>query len=245
MDRPNGGLCRGARGSYIFLMSAPTNRKAATPKESPQEPFKRAVAGTMRAMAKTPKLDVSFAPERPSLIVGEDGAKARLPEPARKITQKEAAITRGCADSLALRLACHNEAAHRRLSPTSMEARAAFDAIEQARVELIGSRRMSGVAANIAAMLDDRYQRGKFDAIERRRGRPARRRARADRAPTADRPAAAAAREKNCRSLAGIYRRAGQRRSRSAKRRDRGSTGLRADRAPFARQPRYVRARTK
>ncbi len=78
MGRRLGGLCRGARGSYIFLMSAPTNRKAATPKESPQEPFKRAVAGTMRAMAKTPKLDVSFAPERPSLIVGEDGAKARL-----------------------------------------------------------------------------------------------------------------------------------------------------------------------
>jgi cobaltochelatase CobT len=153
-------------------MSAPTNRKAANPKESPQEPFKRAVAGTMRAMAKTPKLEVSFAPERPSLIVGDDGAKARLPEPARKITQKEAAITRGCADSLALRLACHNEAAHRRLSPTSMEARAAFDAIEQARVESIGSRRMSGVAANIAAMLDDRYQRGKFDVIERREDAP-------------------------------------------------------------------------
>jgi cobaltochelatase CobT len=153
-------------------MSAPSNRKSANSKDSPQEPFKRAVAGTMRAMAKTPKLDVSFAPERPSLIMGEDGAKARLPEPGRKITQKEAAITRGCADSLALRLACHNEAAHRRFSPTSMEARAAFDAIEQARVESIGSRRMSGVAANIDAMLDDRYQRAKFDAIERREDAP-------------------------------------------------------------------------
>ncbi len=153
-------------------MSAPTNRKPASPKESPQEPFKRAVAGAMRAMAKSPKLEVSFAPERPSLIAGEDGAKARLPEPARKITQKDAAIVRGCADSLALRLACHNEAVHRRLSPTTAEGRAAFDAIEQARVESIGARRMSGVAANIAAMLDDRYQRGKFDVIESREDAP-------------------------------------------------------------------------
>jgi cobaltochelatase CobT len=153
-------------------MSAPNNRKPATPKESPQEPFKRAVAGAMRAMAKSPKLEVSFAPERPSLIAGEDGAKARLPEPARKITQKDAAIIRGCADSLALRLACHNETVHRRLSPTTMEGRAAFDAIEQARVESIGARRMSGVAANIAAMLDDRYQRGKFDVVESREDAP-------------------------------------------------------------------------
>ncbi|MGA8170134.1 MAG: cobaltochelatase subunit CobT [Methylocystis sp.] len=153
-------------------MPPPTNRKSASPKESPVEPFKRAVAGAMRAMAKSPKLDVSFAPERPSLIAGEDGVRARLPEPARKITQKDAAIMRGCADSLALRLACHNESIHRRFAPATMEGRAAFDAIEQARVESIGARRMSGVASNIAAMLEDRYQRGKFDALESREDAP-------------------------------------------------------------------------
>ncbi len=31
---------------------------------------------------------------------------------------------------------------------------------------------MTGVASNIAAMLDDRYQRGKFDVIERREDAP-------------------------------------------------------------------------
>ena len=44
-------------------------------------------------------------------------------------------------------------------SRSRSDARAAFDALEQARVESIGSRRMDGVAANIGAMLDDRYQR--------------------------------------------------------------------------------------
>ncbi len=153
-------------------MSAPSTRKSNHLKESPQEPFKQAVAGAMRAMAKSPKLEVSFAPERPSLVSSEDGAKARLPEPARKITKKDASILRGCADSFALRIACHNEAVHRRFAPITVEGRAAYDAIEQSRVESIGARRMAGVADNIAAMLDDRYQRQHADTIASREEAP-------------------------------------------------------------------------
>src|SRR6266700_4064308 len=48
-------------------------------KESPTEPFKRAVTGCLRAIAKKPDLEVSFAAERPGLF----GGKVRLPEPAR------------------------------------------------------------------------------------------------------------------------------------------------------------------
>ncbi|QGM96916.1 cobaltochelatase subunit CobT [Methylocystis parvus] len=151
---------------------APTNRRPASPKEAPQEPFKRAVSGAMRAMAKSPKLEVSFAPERPSLITTEEGAKARITEPSRKLTAKEAAIVRGQADSLALRLACHDDAVHRRHAPDSMEARAAFDAMEQARVESIGARRMTGVAANIGAMLEDRYARNHSEKIASREDAP-------------------------------------------------------------------------
>ncbi|RNJ51081.1 cobaltochelatase subunit CobT [Methylocystis hirsuta] len=147
---------------------APTNRRPASPKEAPQEPFKRAVAGAMRAMARSPALEVNFAPERPSLVAGADGAKARLTEPPRKLNVRDAAILRGQADSLALRLACHDDALHRRYSPEPMAARAAFDALEQARCESIGAMRMPGVAANISAMLDDRYQRSHADEISGR-----------------------------------------------------------------------------
>ncbi len=126
----------------------------------------------MRAMAKSPKLDVGFAPERPSLISGEDGAKVRLTEPPRKLTARDAAILRGQADSFALRLACHDDTLHRRWAPETMEARAAFDALEQARVESIGSKRMAGVAANIGAMLDDRYQRNHSGEIASREDAP-------------------------------------------------------------------------
>ncbi|ACK49296.1 cobalt chelatase, pCobT subunit [Methylocella silvestris BL2] len=149
-----------------------SNQKPPAKTQAPQEPFKRAVAACMRAMAKTPELEVVFAPERPSLIKTGSVAKARLPEPSRKIDAHETAILRGHADSLALRLACHNAETHRRLSPQVSGARAAFDAVEQARVEAIGSRRMEGVGDNIDAMLDDRFQRARYPDIATRADAP-------------------------------------------------------------------------
>src|SRR5881409_403009 len=73
-------------------------------RESPTEPFKRAVTGCLRAIARKPELDISFAAERPGIVAG----KARLPEPPRKLSGGEAAIVRGHADSIALKLACHD-----------------------------------------------------------------------------------------------------------------------------------------
>src|ERR1041384_5801279 len=93
-----------------------------TPKESPPEPFKRAATGCLRAWARKPELEVAFAAERPGLM----GGKVRLPEPPRKLGKAEAAIVRGHADSIALRLACHDAAIHRRLQPAGQQARAGF-----------------------------------------------------------------------------------------------------------------------
>jgi cobaltochelatase CobT len=137
-------------------------------KEAPTEPFKRAVTSCLRAIARQPELEVSFAAERPGLAPG----KARLPEPPRKLSKKDAAIVRGHADSIALRLACHDPAVHRKQMPGNMQARGVFDAVEQARVEAIGARRMSGVAKNLTAMLDDHFHRGKFDEITDRADAP-------------------------------------------------------------------------
>jgi cobaltochelatase CobT len=137
-------------------------------KEAPTEPFKRAVTSCLRAIARTPELEVTFAAERPGLAPG----KARLPEPARKMTKRDAAIVRGHADSIALKLACHDPKVHRKLMPGNPQARGVFEAVEQARVEAIGSRRMAGVAKNLTAMLDDHFHRGKFDEITDRADAP-------------------------------------------------------------------------
>ncbi len=149
-----------------------SNAKPPSKAESPQEPFKRALAGCMRALAHMPQLEVAYASERPNLVRSGATAKARLPEPARKLDPQEAAILRGHADSMALRLACHDTDIHRRLLPQASAARAVFDAVEQARVEAIGSRRMQGVANNLDAMLDDRYYRSRASEFTARADAP-------------------------------------------------------------------------
>ena len=119
------------------------SRRNIKPKKSVEGIPDRAVQarghGCLRAIARKPELEVSFAAERPGLV----GGKARLPEPPRKLTGAEAAIVRGHADSIALKLACHDPAVHRKLVPGGQQARAVFDAVEQARVEAIGARRMA------------------------------------------------------------------------------------------------------
>jgi len=146
-----------------------SNLKPKNPgKESPTEPFKRAVGTCVRAIAGKNDIEVAFAAERPGLA----GNKVRLPEPPRRLSEREAAIVRGHADSIALRLACHDPAVHRKLVPGGQQARAVFEAVEQARVEAIGSRRMGGVAKNLAAMLDDHFHRGKYDEITDRADAP-------------------------------------------------------------------------
>ena len=138
-----------------------SNRKPAQTKEAPAEPFKRAVTGAMRAIAGKAELDVSFASDRPGLL----GDRARLPEPPRKMTAADAAVVRGHADSMALRLSCHDDAVHRKLLPEGQSARAVYDAVEQARCDSIGSRRMAGVSANITAMLEDKFHRGNYHEV--------------------------------------------------------------------------------
>ncbi|MGU3538933.1 cobaltochelatase subunit CobT [Methylobacterium sp. A54F] len=146
-----------------------SNRKTGERREPVAEPLKRSVAGCLRAIARRSEVEVTYASDRPALT----GDKARLPEPPRKLSAEDVAILRGNADSMALRLGCHDTGVHRRLAPENAAARAVYDAVEQARVEAIGSRRMSGVASNISAMLEDRYHRGgKYEDITDRADAP-------------------------------------------------------------------------
>src|SRR5256886_17578614 len=136
-------------------------------KKAPPEPYKRAVTTCRRAFAKKPELDVTFAAERPGLSPG----KARLPEPARKMTRRDASIVRGHADSIALKLACHDPKVHRKLMPGNPQARGVFEAVEQARVEALGSRRVARRGQNLTPLLDAHFHRGKVDQSSHRADR--------------------------------------------------------------------------
>ncbi len=146
-----------------------SNRKPPSQKEAPAEPLKRSIAGTLKAIARRPELDVAFAADRPALLPD----KARLPEPPRKLSPGDIAILRGHADAMALKLACHDSTVHRTMAPENAQARAVFEAVEQARVESIGARRMAGVRKNLSAMIDDRYHRGaKYEQVTDRADAP-------------------------------------------------------------------------
>jgi cobaltochelatase CobT len=123
--------------------------------ESPTEPFKRALAHAARSLAETPDLEVVFSGEGPSLI----GNRAVLPHPPRDLNAKEAARIRGLADQMALRLAHHDTAKHARARPSSPDGQAAFEAIEQARIEAIGANNLGGVRANLTAALEARLEK--------------------------------------------------------------------------------------
>ena len=120
--------------------------------ESPAEPFKRAVSVAVRSLAAEPELEVNFSSEPPAL----KGLKARLPSPHRNLSAQDVALVRGTGDAYALRKAYHDEKINNQFRPASPEGAAVFEAAEQARVEAIGSLAMKGVAANLAAGLEQR-----------------------------------------------------------------------------------------
>ena len=105
----------------------------------------------MRAVSGKPELEVSFTADRPLLT----SDKARLANLPRLPTRRDIAIARGQGDAMAMRLASHDPEIHRRRSPAEPDARAAFDALEQARVEALGCIRMPGVIPPANAMLDE------------------------------------------------------------------------------------------
>ena len=137
-------------------MASGSNRK-----EAPAEPFKRALAMTVRAVAGDGEIEVAYSAGRPAI----SGKAVQLPEPSRVPSPREIAVARGWADSLALNAACHDEKLHRRLVPQAGPARSVFDAVEQARVESLGCQRMPGMADNITAKIEDTYDHGRFVGV--------------------------------------------------------------------------------
>ena len=119
------------------------------------EPLKTSVASCMRAVAQDAELEISYGKDKPGMA----GDRVRLPDYGRTTTRKQIAITRGLADSMALRRAKHDTSVHATHQPVGDNARAVFDAVEQARVEAIGSLAMEGMGDNLAHMLEDKFHR--------------------------------------------------------------------------------------
>jgi cobaltochelatase CobT len=132
--------------------------------ETPLDVFKRATAAAVRAIAEREEVTVTYGTEPAAAA----GTRVRLPLPSRELSAADVAPVRGAADAAALRLRYHDQALHAKRLPTGETARAIFEGVEQARVEALGARRMTGVAANLAAMLDERYRRQGYEHLAER-----------------------------------------------------------------------------
>jgi cobaltochelatase CobT len=120
--------------------------------DGPVEAFRQVTAAAMRAIAREPELTVSFVPEG----AGMRGNEARLPAPGRDLPGEEVAVVRGEADAMSLKLRFHDAGLHAQRRPRGALSRAIYDAVEQARCEALGARRMNGVRANLKASLEER-----------------------------------------------------------------------------------------
>ncbi|MFB3149654.1 MAG: cobaltochelatase subunit CobT [Alphaproteobacteria bacterium] len=130
-------------------------------REGPVEAFKRVTGAAMRAISERKELTVEFAPEPPRV----KGDHARLQVPSRDLPEGEVAKLRGQADALALKLRHHDADLHARQMPGGEMARRIYNEIEQVRVEVLGGRRMKGVAANLEVALEERCRGQAFNRV--------------------------------------------------------------------------------
>ena len=122
--------------------------------QSPLDTFKSVLAGTARAMAHEPEIELAFTADAPS----QSGKNFRVPMPGRSLPADQVAEARGFADGMALRLRHHSDAVHAINRPGDPTAAAVFDAIEAARVEALGAKSMEGVRANLSHSLSMRMR---------------------------------------------------------------------------------------
>ena len=118
-------------------MVQPPRQKPNRP--DPTQAFKSAMGAAIRAIGGEKDLEVSFSADRPMLT----SDRARLANLPRLPTARDIAIARGQGDAMAMRLASHDPDTHRKRAPAEPDARAAYDALEQARVEALGTTRIS------------------------------------------------------------------------------------------------------
>ncbi|MCA1909510.1 MAG: cobaltochelatase subunit CobT, partial [Magnetospirillum sp.] len=136
--------------------------------ESPADTMKRATALVLRAIAGRADLEVGFVAGAASVR----GAEIKLPSPQKNLTQGDLVRLRGTADAVALRFRYHDDAVHAKRMPPDPQARKVYEAVEQARIEALGARRMAGIGNNIAAVLEQKARAEGLDRITKRDDMP-------------------------------------------------------------------------
>ena len=120
-----------------------------------QEMIERRIAAAYKAIVGQPELEVSFGANNEGSNVG---LSTRLPRP-KSTSIKDIEKSRGEADFLAFKHRYHNATLHAHKKPFDEDQAMLFNALEDARIEAVGSIAFKGASKNVSAALNTRYSR--------------------------------------------------------------------------------------
>lgn len=127
------------------------------------ESFKNSTESTVRAIAKTAELDISYAS---GLIPGGkmgSGKSLRIPQPSHNLDPNSISVVRGTADAQGFYHSFHDADLHRLNAPKDFQGKSAFDVMEHVRCEAKGGLAMRGARANMARVFDEKCKLLGFD----------------------------------------------------------------------------------
>jgi len=132
-----------------------------TDNHDPVENFKQATESTTRALSGREDVEVVFGGH----LAEVNDKTIHLPALPKQMDESLVAYMRGLADSMALKLHYHDAALYQLLMPADPRARAVYQAMEDARIEAIGTENYPGVAANIESALRHDVRQQKLDLV--------------------------------------------------------------------------------
>jgi cobaltochelatase CobT len=139
-----------------------------TDSDDTSQKFKTATESTARALSGHDDVTVVFAGHS----AGTEGRTILLPNMALHPTESEMQLIRGLSDTFALRLNYHDEDLHRSLVPLDPSARAVYEALEDMRIETLGTEEYPGAAGNIEAVHVHDARRIKLDQVKGKEDAP-------------------------------------------------------------------------
>lgn len=121
------------------------------------ERFKQALIGTIHTLSGYTATNINFCSSTVNnrqYQSKNNKENVHLPQPPEIQDAKTLQFIRGQADALALYLKYHDNDLPSPPDLTSRDAQNSFNALEQVRVEALGSKKMAGVAANLQAVME-------------------------------------------------------------------------------------------
>jgi len=139
-----------------------------TPNNHNMEVFKNSTASALRTIAGAKELEVAFSAAEAPIGKITSVSRPRLPIPTHDLDERSVRLVRGCGDAHALKIAYHDPMLHVEHAPRDPQAAAAFEALEQARVEALGMRAMDGTAHNLGEVLEEKCRRRGYSSANER-----------------------------------------------------------------------------